>query len=96
MCQVDKFKGDGGPVFSNTAAQGDELEWKGRSRDQTEALDQIVPVMRIYIHMEDLHPLGAQLNSSRGMCRSASEPRCHLGSSGVSLLISVDFRSSWD
>lgn len=29
MCQVDKSKCDGGPVVSNTAAQGDELEWKG-------------------------------------------------------------------
>lgn len=32
MCPVDKFKCDGGPVFSHTAAQGDELEWKGRKQ----------------------------------------------------------------
>lgn len=37
--------------------------------------------------MEDLHLLCGQLNPGRGVCGSASESRCHLGSSGVSLLI---------
>lgn len=32
MCLVDKFKCDGGPAFSNIAAQGDELEWEGRKQ----------------------------------------------------------------
>lgn len=62
------------------------LNRKEESRDQTETLDQIPQMMRIYIH-EASDTLCAQLNPGRGVWGSASESRCYQGSSGVSQLL---------
>ena len=90
MYMADKFKCDGGPAFSHAAAHHDELEWNGRKQrpDRNARSNRAGD--------EDLHPLCAQLKPGREMCGSASESRCHLGSSGVSPLVLVDFRSTWD
>lgn len=61
------------------------LNRKEESGDQTEMLDQIPQMMRIYTHGAS-DPLCAQLNPGRGVWGSASESRCYQGSLGVSLL----------